>query len=181
MLFFVPRMALFGECHQCLHWWHLDMIECSPKHRVQCRAKWTCVHTRPGALTSPWILPRAKKVSTGHFFTLPSARPPSSNPSSSAKRKLHPSGVVFCWQRVGDSNPRKRSQSPVCYRYTNPLCGRHGYYYTHQGEKVKNFFPFFREFFNPSATGNSLPGNGALYTSAVSQGKGRPFKTQVLI
>ena len=26
------------------------------------------------------------------------------------------------WQRMRDSNPRKRSQSPVCYRYTNPLC-----------------------------------------------------------
>ena len=27
------------------------------------------------------------------------------------------------WQRMRDSNPRKRSQSPVCYRYTNPLFG----------------------------------------------------------
>ena len=25
------------------------------------------------------------------------------------------------WQRVKDSNPHKRSQSPVCYHYTNPL------------------------------------------------------------
>ena len=30
-------------------------------------------------------------------------------------------GGVFCWQRMRDSNPRERSQSPVCYRYTNPL------------------------------------------------------------
>ena len=30
---------------------------------------------------------------------------------------------VFYWQRMRDSNPRKRSQSPVCYRYTNPLYG----------------------------------------------------------
>ena len=30
-------------------------------------------------------------------------------------------GGVFVWQRMRDSNPRKRSQSPVCYRYTNPL------------------------------------------------------------
>ena len=29
------------------------------------------------------------------------------------------------WQRMRDSNPRKRSQSPVCYRYTNPLSGEH--------------------------------------------------------
>ena len=31
---------------------------------------------------------------------------------------------VFYWQRMRDSNPRERSQSPVCYRYTNPLCQR---------------------------------------------------------
>ena len=29
-------------------------------------------------------------------------------------------GLLF-WQGMRDSNPRKRSQSPVCYRYTNPL------------------------------------------------------------
>ena len=29
--------------------------------------------------------------------------------------------VSLFWQRMRDSNPRKRSQSPVCYRYTNPL------------------------------------------------------------
>ena len=27
-----------------------------------------------------------------------------------------------------DSNPRKRSQSPVCYRYTNPLYAERLYY-----------------------------------------------------
>ena len=27
----------------------------------------------------------------------------------------------FLWQGMRDSNPRTRSQSPVCYRYTNPL------------------------------------------------------------
>ena len=26
------------------------------------------------------------------------------------------------WQRKKDSNPHKRSQSPVCYHYTIPLC-----------------------------------------------------------
>ena len=29
--------------------------------------------------------------------------------------------TVLFWQRMRDSNPRERSQSPVCYRYTNPL------------------------------------------------------------
>ena len=28
------------------------------------------------------------------------------------------------WQREKDSNPHKRSQSPVCYHYTNPLSAR---------------------------------------------------------
>ena len=30
-------------------------------------------------------------------------------------------GICYFWQRMRDSNPRERSQSPVCYRYTNPL------------------------------------------------------------
>ena len=34
--------------------------------------------------------------------------------------RSHKRSGVF-WQRMRDSNPRKRSQSPVCYRYTNPL------------------------------------------------------------
>ena len=32
-------------------------------------------------------------------------------------------GMGNFWQRMRDSNPRERSQSPVCYRYTNPLSG----------------------------------------------------------
>ena len=35
-------------------------------------------------------------------------------------------GIRVFWQRMRDSNPRKRSQSPVCYRYTNPLGGDYG-------------------------------------------------------
>ena len=40
------------------------------------------------------------------------------------------------WQRMRDSNPRKRSQSPVCYRYTNPLNAERLYYIQLSG-KVK--------------------------------------------
>ncbi len=54
---------------------------------------------------------------------------------------------VFFWQRMRDSNPRKRSQSPVCYRYTNPLCVKHGYYYIRGVKKVKHFFPIFKSFY----------------------------------
>ena len=41
-------------------------------------------------------------------------------------RKPHPMVWFSYWQRMRDSNPRKRSQSPVCYRYTNPLGGDYG-------------------------------------------------------
>ncbi len=51
------------------------------------------------------------------------------------------------WQGMRDSNPRKRSQSPVCYRYTNPLsaiASKRIYNYMQFCGKVKqNFFYFF--------------------------------------
>ncbi len=43
------------------------------------------------------------------------------DPSSSQKNTQPRKRAGVFWQRMGDSNPRKRSQSPVCYRYTNPL------------------------------------------------------------
>ncbi len=52
----------------------------------------------------------------------------------------------FLWQGMRDSNPRKRSQSPVCYRYTNPLYSCSGaapesmIYYTAIFQNVKHFF-----------------------------------------
>ena len=52
-----------------------------------------------------------------------------------------------------DSNPRERSQSPVCYRYTNPLCW--DYYTQFPGKVKKSFFQ--------------------IYTFS-SQGKGFPFR-----
>ena len=57
------------------------------------------------------------------------------------------SSVCFidgAWQGMRDSNPRKRSQSPVCYRYTNPLyqcaLSKRIYYYTQNPPFVKHFF-----------------------------------------
>ena len=44
-------------------------------------------------------------------------------PRHSNKKCRYPDGYLHFWQRMRDSNPRKRSQSPVCYRYTNPLYG----------------------------------------------------------
>ncbi len=43
------------------------------------------------------------------------------DPSSSQKNPQPRKRSGIFWQRMRDSNPRKRSQSPVCYRYTNPL------------------------------------------------------------
>lgn len=43
--------------------------------------------------------------------------------TSEVHAKATQKGGLCYWQRMRDSNPRKRSQSPVCYRYTNPLNG----------------------------------------------------------
>ena len=76
------------------------------------------------------------------------------------------------WQRVRDSNPRKRSQSPVCYRYTNPLnCMSHRarVYYIQVNGKVKHYFPFPRKYFSR--------GTDSYASGFSSQGKGFPFST----
>ena len=49
-------------------------------------------------------------------------------------------GICYFWQRMRDSNPRKRSQSPVCYRYTNPLCHTEREYYSTKTQNVKDYF-----------------------------------------
>ena len=46
------------------------------------------------AVPYSWILPRAKTVSTGHYFTLPSVGPLSSNPIHSIKKDTQ-MGVFF--------------------------------------------------------------------------------------
>ena len=46
-----------------------------------------------------WILPRAKKHATGMFFALPTARPPSSNPESDAKKETDHNVVGFFFGR----------------------------------------------------------------------------------
>ena len=65
--------------------------------------------------------------------------------------------VFFCWQRMRDSNPRERSQSPVCYRYTNPLWAEQ-LYYTQFFGNVKGEFHFFRLSAARGATPRVIPG-----------------------
>ena len=69
------------------------------------------------------------------------------------------------WQGMRDSNPRKRSQSPVCYRYTNPLFAAHSLkrkiYYTQIFSFVKQYFYYFLHLFLslyfPSFSGIMIP------------------------
>ena len=86
-----------------------------------------------------------------------------SNPYPRPKQNTTLLGGVLFWQRMRDSNPRKRSQSPVCYRYTNPLCVRHGYYYSEWSKNVKHFFPIFYLF--SSRAKIVCPGRDLLFTS----------------
>ena len=65
------------------------------------------------------------------------------------RKSLKPYGFRdFLWQRVKDSNPHRRSQSPACYHYTNPLSVvrrvANRYYYTKIAVIVKPFFRFFQ-------------------------------------
>ena len=65
-------------------------------------------------------------------------------------------GGVFYWQRMRDSNPRKRSQSPVCYRYTNPLSD--GFIIRKKIQKSSMDFLFLQFFLDQSVSqGNGLP------------------------
>ena len=59
------------------------------------------------------------------------------------------------WQGMRDSNPRKRSQSPVCYRYTNPLnalAPKRKYYYSDDLPFVKRYFSKFAKFSKPASS-----------------------------
>ena len=72
---------------------------------------------------------------------------------SECRKRPHPVGVVFFWQRMRDSNPRERSQSPVCYRYTNPLCNGLIISICRQMSSID--FPFSQKLFPGIASGES--------------------------
>ena len=76
----------------------------------------------PDAFERSRILPRANQVSTGHLIAPVCALvPPFRIPHPRQQKTAIRMDGGFRWQRMRDSNPRERSQSPVCYRYTNPL------------------------------------------------------------
>ncbi len=131
------------------------------------------------AFISPWILPRAKKCPPDTFYTSVRTGAALSNPfSSSANNKTHTERCGFYyWQRMRDSNPRKRSQSPVCYRYTNPLSHERLLLYARNG-KSQDLFSVFAKFSHPFY--NIFP-RIRRSIQTCSQGKGFPFKTCFLI
>ena len=55
-------------------------------------------------------------------------------------------GIPDFWQRVKDLNPHIRSQSPLCYHYTNPLFKTQDYY-TRSAGFVNHNFPDSQESF----------------------------------
>ena len=68
------------------------------------------------------------------------------------------------WQGMRDSNPRKRSQSPVCYRYTNPLnalAPKRKYYYSGDLPFVKRYFSKFANFSCPGKASRRICPNHA--------------------
>ena len=74
--------------------------------------------------------------------------------------------TVLFWQRMRDSNPRKRSQSPVCYRYTNPLfrCSQATSLLYSFRRKSQALFSNFRKI----SPGNfSLPGETLFYSPSL--------------
>ena len=64
-------------------------------HDLALKKKLFCPQSLRTAFRTAWILPRAKKVSTGHFFTHPSGEPRSSNPIYPTKNTLHKVEGVF--------------------------------------------------------------------------------------
>ena len=108
---------------------------------------------------------RSEQMPTGHLYL----NLFESRPQQRAKNAIQKDGV-FYWQRMRDSNPRERSQSPVCYRYTNPL-----YCLTPLGtcllysirRKSQALFSFFRIFFVPGK--KSLPGTVIFMRWAAAQ------------
>ena len=59
------------------------------------------------------ILPRTKKVSTGHFFPRARARGRPFESHLCTKKAAPPAGVLLFWRREWDSNPRWVAPSPV--------------------------------------------------------------------
>ncbi len=96
-------------------------------------------------------------------------------PHIKKKHAIRLDGVLF-WQRMRDSNPRERSQSPVCYRYTNPLStvsdtwllfSSNMAYYTQDSKNVKHFFQNSQKYFLVVGNGIFAVPDGSVFRQAM--------------
>ena len=116
-----------------------------------------------------WILPRAKKHATGMFFALPTARPPSSNPESDAKKKPTTMwSVSFLAEDEGFEPPQTESESGVLPLHKSSIAGTFIIIRTFS-KMSRSFLKFFQ-----NSDEGILPTKKATYSS---QGKGFPGKT----
>ncbi len=124
----------------CAHWFAMtDCFLIAPQRWV--RVPSTCVKKQRHQKVSLFLAEDegfdcrfAGGKSYGALGIAPSGKAPpepcmemSSNPTHVYKKNRDTERCLCFWQRMRDSNPRKRSQSPVCYRYTNPLFVRHSW------------------------------------------------------
>ena len=96
-------------------------------------------------------------------------------------RKLNISSL-FLWQREKDSNPHIRSQSPLCYHYTIPLCSLDEHLLLYQRFCIcQELIANFPDFFHFGAAGCFWPAyqrrryaDGAGGKAACARSGGRP-------
>ena len=106
--------------------------------------KWTKTDSAPSA-------PKIKKF---RF-------PPQMGKKRTKKEKTGRS-LSSLWQRMKDSNPHERSQSPVCYHYTNPLYSQRGehHYYIRPPQIVKRKKRKMQKIFRMAGGDAPLPRRG---------------------
>ena len=83
---------------------------------------------------------------------------------------------LFLWQREKDSNPHIRSQSPLCYHYTIPLCSLDEHLLLYQRfcicqELIANFPDFFHfgRFYNEIGQSGRHPRGCSVRTDFVQR------------
>ena len=84
-------------------------------------------------------------------------------------------GICIFWQRMRDSNPRERSQSPVCYRYTNPLCN--GFIIRIRFQMSSIYFPDFSKSYRKSQSSAICSGGNFRLSTYFSSSVVRKFVT----
>ena len=107
------------------------------------------------ALCCLWTLPRTKKVSTGHFLTLPTAGPSFRVPSHEVRNKREDTlmGILsFIWYAGRDSNPQPSepesdalSIEPPAHLYSQAIIATFPPFVKRAAEKLFFRFPLSSE------------------------------------